>query len=232
MKIWVTSDTHYGHSNLCKATSKWADTSGCRDFPSIEKMNATIINGINKYVEPDDVLYHLGDWSFGGMENIWNFRKQLSVKKIHLVLGNHDEHIQNKKILPNCYLDDENEIRDGISPRKGKYEDERDDLWDCHAHWLFESIEYVNSFSVGKQKFFLSHYAHRVWDKSHKGVIHLYGHSHATLEDQPWGKSMDVGIDNAYRLFGEYRPFSLDEIVKLMGKREIKILDHHNFRTT
>ena len=41
-----------------------------------------------------------------------------------------------------------------------------------------------------------------------------------------WGKSMDIGVDNAYRLFGEYRPFSLDEIKKIMDDREHKMFHH------
>lgn len=70
---------------------------------------------------------------------------------------------------------------------------------------------------------FMSHYSHRVWEGAHKGVIHLWGHSHNGLSD--WGKSMDVGIDKAYALFGEYRPFSLDEIIKIMDKKDS--LEHH-----
>lgn len=76
-------------------------------------------------------------------------------------------------------------------------------------------------------KFCMFHYAQRIWNKSHHGAIHLYGHSHSKLEDQPWGRSMDVGIDNAFLLTGEYRPFSLEEILKIMEKREPKLVDHH-----
>lgn len=75
------------------------------------------------------------------------------------------------------------------------------------------------------------HYSMRVWNGSHKGFIHLYGHSHSSLEHAPWGKSMDVGVDNAYRLFGEYRPFSLKEVVEMMSKREIEFIDHHDKNT-
>lgn len=78
--------------------------------------------------------------------------------------------------------------------------------------------------------FHMSHYAHRVWPKSHRGSIHLYGHSHNTLEGTTWGKSMDVGIDSAYALTGEYKPFSLEEILKIMDSREIKFIDHHKER--
>lgn len=73
----------------------------------------------------------------------------------------------------------------------------------------------------------MSHYSHRVWNKSHHGSIHLYGHSHGTLEKYPWGKSMDVGVDNAYAMFGKWRPFEFEEIVSIMNKREIAFVDHH-----
>lgn len=76
-------------------------------------------------------------------------------------------------------------------------------------------------------KFCMMHYAMRIWNKSHHGAIHLYGHSHSKLEDSPWGRSMDVGVDNAYRLYGEYRPFSLSDVIDVMDKREAKLVDHH-----
>lgn len=71
----------------------------------------------------------------------------------------------------------------------------------------------------------------RVWYGSHKGFYHAYGHSHASLEKSPYGKSMDVGIDNAYKLTGEYRPFSVDEVVNLLDKRSIEFPDHHSPET-
>ncbi|MGU3340774.1 metallophosphoesterase [Methylobacterium mesophilicum] len=51
----------------------------------------------------------------------------------------------------------------------------------------------------------LSHYAHRVWPRMHRGDIHLYGHSHGTLPGT--AASTDVGVD----CFG-FRPVALDEI--------------------
>lgn len=46
---------------------------------------------------PDDTLYFLGDWSFGGFDNIVKFHDRLICKNIHLILGNHDHHILNNK---------------------------------------------------------------------------------------------------------------------------------------
>jgi len=75
------------------------------------------------------------------------------------------------------------------------------------------------------------HYAMRIWMGSHKGFFHTYGHSHSSLEHSPHGKSMDVGIDNAFKVLGEYRPFRLDEVVEILNKRNISFVDNHGKHT-
>lgn len=69
---------------------------------------------------------------------------------------------------------------------------------------------------------FLNHYPHAYWPGSHRGVRHLYGHVHSFREETldacfPGRRSMDVGLDNAYRLLGDYRPFSLEEVLQFTG---------------
>jgi calcineurin-like phosphoesterase family protein len=195
--IWITSDSHYGQKNIAGSFSSWK--SGYRDFGSIHEMNMALVSGINKYVKEDDILYHLGDWSFGGIHNIKIFRDSLCCKNIHLIRGNHDQHIVDKEVK---YLDT------SFNPID-----------------LFTSVQDVAQFKYGKQGFFLSHYSHRVWSGSHKGVIMLYGHSHSSIPD--FGRSMDVGVDVAYKKFGEYRPFSIDEIIEIMSIRDSHKIDHH-----
>ena len=74
--IWICSDPHYNHKNICRGTTNWRTTDNeipveqTRDFPTIERMNESILNGINWNVGQDDVLICLGDWSFGGFEFI------------------------------------------------------------------------------------------------------------------------------------------------------------------
>ena len=198
MNIWFTSDTHFGHTNIAGSKiSNWS--SGYRDFNSVHEMNMALVDGINKYVKEDDILYHLGDWSFGGVQNIFQFRNYIICKNIHLVLGNHDQHIIDKEI---------------------KYHDTT-----FNPIELFSSVQDVLTLDIGKTKIFLSHYSHRVWLGSHKGVIHLYGHSHGSIPD--YGKSMDVGVDVAFKKFGEYRPFNIGDITNIMSKRNIEKIDHH-----
>ena len=58
---------------------------------------------------------------------------------------------------------------------------------------LFEDIQDVMDIKVDGQYVFLSHYAHRVWPRSHYDSWHLYGHSHGNLG--MFGYSFDVGVD-------------------------------------
>lgn len=186
MNIWITSDTHYGHKNITgEEVSSW--TTGFRNFKSVQQMNEALIDSINKYVKEDDILYHLGDFAFGNIKTIKEFRESLICKNIHLILGNHDE-----------------EIEDSLELQK-----------------LFTSVGYVYTGYIGKQKFHLSHYAHRVWPGSHRNTIHLYGHSHGSIPD--YGKSMDVGVDT----HKEFRPYHINEIYSIMSKREVHKIDHH-----
>lgn len=207
--IWFTSDTHYHHKNIVRGTTSWLEDENkgihsvqrTRDFNTLEEHDETLIANFNSLVKENDEVWHLGDWSFGGHEQIKIFRDRLKCKNINLVFGNHDQHIE---------------------PLDSKYRS------------LFTSCQYVKQFHLkldstlsgkyGKQGFFLSHYGHRVWDKSHHGSIHLYGHSHGTLPGS--GRSMDVGVDT-HNLY----PYHLDEILDLMKDIPVNFVDHHSINT-
>jgi len=91
------------------------------------------------------------------------------------------------------------------------------------AQALFTSVEKWSIVTINKQRFFLIHYPMRAWDGSAHGTICLYGHSHGNMPD--YGMSMDVGVDVAFREFGEYRPFHIDEILQKFTER-INIYHH------
>lgn len=101
--VWLVSDTHFSHKNICRGVTDWRLPNGeiplhqTRDFTNIEIMNNVIVNNINQVVGQDDVLIHLGDWSFGGFDKIGEFWDRLVCKNIHLIFGNHDHHIINNR---------------------------------------------------------------------------------------------------------------------------------------
>lgn len=245
-KVWFTSDTHYGHKNIVAGVSDWSDKSGCRNFNTVEEMNAEIIEGINANVAAKDTLYHLGDWSFGGVDNIWNFRKQLRVRDIRLVLGNHDEHIVTNILLRNVIKWDEGkghiidlpkEIHKVFSRGQWLIDGKEtrtvakhigNDMPFVFAKQLFSSVDRAEEITVEGQKIILSHYAHRVWNGSHKGYWMLYGHSHGMLPEMGKFKTMDVGLDT----HPEFRPYSFTELKEIMKDRIALVdVDHHGANT-
>lgn len=199
--VWITSDTHFSHKNICRGVTSWRLPNGeipveqTRDFSTIEKMNTAIVNNINEVVGQDDILIHLGDWSFGGFEQIREFWDRLVCKNIHLILGNHDHHIDRN--------------RDG-------------------SQGLFKSVSHYNTLEIGDFKFQLMHYPISSWDGLNKGVMHLHGHCHLPTNKRfGLGKRMDVGMDG----HPEFRPYNLiREVVPLLNSRPIKSEmgdDHH-----
>lgn len=86
MTIWITSDWHFNHNKKFVYTP--------RGFESVWDMNEAIIERHNKIVEPDDIIYCLGDLCLGGgsSENLKQCKKMISSMKGHfkIILGNHD----------------------------------------------------------------------------------------------------------------------------------------------
>ena len=81
-KVFFTSDTHWGHANIlgfCK-----------RPFKNVEEMNYKLIENWNNKVPTDGIVFHLGDFAWGGYPFWKNIREQLN-GKIILIKGNHDE---------------------------------------------------------------------------------------------------------------------------------------------
>lgn len=217
---YFVGDYHFGHENIMKYCH--------RPFSSTKEMDAALIDNTNKIVGKQDVLYFQGDWSF---RNVESYRKALTCRNIHFILGNHDRE----------------PIRTYIN--------------------IFTTVKDLNNIKViyqgQKLEIVLCHYAMRVWNKSHHGAWHLYGHSHNTLPDDPRALAIDVGVDaTAQRLAGvnvigtvdsdfcdccghllrkpsiildkahllrpeDYRPLSLDEVGELMAKKSYSPPDYH-----
>lgn len=211
---WFMSDPHYMHKNLVYECSVWHDkeTSTRKGFKDEHHMSQHIVEQINKYVAEDDELYNLGDWSFGGIENIWNFRKQIVCKNIHFIPGNHDEHIIKNKILPNCKRDrlNPNLIVDGV-PNGEDY---------VQAQSLFKSYNSMMKIKIDHCEISMLHFPIECWTSrgGRENSIHLHGHMHGTSKEAlaRVPKRLDVGLDNALILLGEYRPFSWEEVKRIL----------------
>lgn len=87
MDIYVISDTHFNHNNICGVDGF---EEGRRIFPNAELMNQKIISSFNKKVSKEDHTYHLGDIALNAKkEEIHEFLCMMN-GSFEIVQGNHD----------------------------------------------------------------------------------------------------------------------------------------------
>lgn len=83
-RVFVVSDTHFGHANICKFTSNGAKL---RPWEEVSEMDRAMVENWNRVVRPSDKVYHLGDVAVP--------RRSLAILgSLHgdkvLIRGNHD----------------------------------------------------------------------------------------------------------------------------------------------
>jgi calcineurin-like phosphoesterase family protein len=216
---WFTADTHFLHSNIIKhchrlvfmtaeerAIMETGDSAAIKNLrisrETTTRMDEGELGSINQVVQPQDRLYILGDFCWTRNPAVYEtFRRQIQCKTVYLLWGNHDV--------------------------RGRHRAEVQCFSGTQDVLIFSS-----DYGGQRINIFLSHYAHAIWDKRHYGAWHLYGHSHGAAESwldsiMPGRLSMDVGVDNAYKLLGEYRPFSLAEIYAIMSK-QVPVVTHED----
>lgn len=99
MKTWITSDLHFGHSNIMRFCPR---TRG--HFRDVEHMNSEMIRIWNESVSPDDTVYILGDVAFTNAERAAAIMLSLNGKKI-LIKGNHDSKLIKDRRFQNCFAE-------------------------------------------------------------------------------------------------------------------------------
>jgi calcineurin-like phosphoesterase family protein len=156
-----------------------------------------LIEGINSFVDEHDTLWHLGDWAWGGSGGYYETCRRFRDRVVCRTVN---------LVWGNH---DRRTIRD-----------------------LFNQAHDQVEISVAGQKITLNHYAMAVWQDSHKGAWHFYGHSHSRAEEWldthlPGRRSIDVGVDNAARMLGMYRPWTFEELRALLDGRTGCAIDHH-----
>lgn len=195
MSTWISSDWHLGHKNIVLGQTDWEGEdrrSACRKFNTVEEHDEVILKNINDNVNKNDFIYFLGDFSFGGSDNIYKYRSLINCENIHFVFGNHDYHIKKNKVVktPKGYINSQN---------------------------LFLSCSDILEKKIGKDNLVFCHYPMRTWHKGRNAIM-LFGHCHGNLKQEYFNnfKTMDVGIDT----HNEFRPYHIDEIRQIMKNKD------------
>lgn len=194
MTIWFTSDTHFGHENIIR----YCD----RPFENVAHMDRELIASWNQCVCDNDTVYHLGDFTFGDEHKAREYFRCLNGRI--WVLGNAWHHDARWLSSVGWVGTSGKQAMPGLAP-----------FWSASHHQVhilpaLHVLEFpewgTKGHSLGVT---LCHYPLAVWDRSHYGAWHLYGHSHG--QHQNGGLSFDVGVD-----CNQYRPVSLGGVWRQM----------------
>jgi len=173
-----------------------------RPFTSVEEHDTQIIDAWNKTVSRSDTVVTVGDFS---MEGKYEDLRYKYIRHLHgniiWIKGNHDSGWMKQSKVP--------------FPVR---------------HLWHKQIREGDRRKGAKGPFLAcSHYPMRSWNRSQYGSFNLHGHCHGEIE--PWYNQMDVGIDNAYKIFGDHRPIELLQIVEII-KETNKGAKGHDYHAT
>ena len=196
-QIYFTSDEHFGHAPR-KDTGVGGVLKLCkRPFASLLEMRDVIIERHNKVVPPGrgTLTVHVGDWFWHTLtldEAIYIMDRMHG--RHAFMFGNHDEFL----VKYRTYFEQKLDFIHGENQAGG-----------------------AKIFHFNKHMLTVDHFARRVWQGSHRGHWHVYGHSHSGLPGL--GKSFDIGVDGH-----DFYPWSMEEIEAKMNSR----MQHHSIDNT
>ena len=144
------------------------------------------------HLDENDHLFFLGDLSFSK-----DVKKVIQLIaplrcKLYWVKGNHDHHLFDDTELAKRFV------------------------------WRGDLKEIFVQDGAERQLIVMCHYAMRVWNRSHRGAYHIYGHSHQSLPEDPKSLSFDAGCNG-----WDYEPINYDQVKKKMKSKVFTPIDHH-----
>lgn len=212
MKYYWTADTHFDHGNIMK----YCNRLGLSDFElkGLERERQDNRFKLRVSQESIDIM---NEYLLDGINSKVG-RDDVLIHNGDFCLNGKVQYFRSKIKCRNVYL-----IWGNHDRRKDFYN-------------LFSGTYDMYTLRVNNQEIVNCHYALAIWNKMHRGAIHCYGHSHSQAEEKlntlfPERRSMDVGVDNAYKILGKYAPFSFDEIMDLIGNRKGSYSDHHESKS-
>jgi calcineurin-like phosphoesterase family protein len=98
MKTYITSDLHWGHKNIMS----FCPVSRARFRNDVDYMNQAMVREWNDLIEPEDLVYILGDVAFMPAPKATEYMRRLNGRKI-LVQGNHDRKLLQDTGFRDCF---------------------------------------------------------------------------------------------------------------------------------
>ena len=194
--VFFTGDQHFGHARIIKFCN--------RPFKDVEEMDAEMVRRWNVVVEPDDTVYHLGDFTMEGYAFAQQMFAQLNGKvRILSLPWHHDRRWLAKAKTAPPHTQDKSYVHSQTFVRL------------LPPIEVIEVSRHGGTVPKGERplKITLCHYPMASWEASYHGAWSLHGHSHGEYDGG--GFMLDVGVDA-----WAFAPVSLDEVRTYMKGQE------------
>jgi len=105
MRNWFSADTHFGHQNIIEYCT--------RPYRDVDEMNQKLIENFNRLVQPNDVVFFLGDYLFhnspgGKIGEGLTIKAEEYIKALQgrwvFIKGNHDKSNGLKTCIEKVYI--------------------------------------------------------------------------------------------------------------------------------
>lgn len=181
--IYFTSDTHIDHYNIL--TPSYDD----RPFKDLSHMREELVSRHNEVVDPDDIVYHLGDLSMKH-ESVPYYLQRLHGVHI-LCAGNHDRCFRQEKYIEVYKEYGFAEVH--VEPIKVYFEELGQEVLLSHLPYKGDPAE-------------------KYHDKrpENQGLWHICGHVHTSWKVK--GKEINVGV-----MQWDYYPVSIPQIKEIVN---------------
>lgn len=217
--LYFCSDLHFFHKRICEFTER-------KKYTNTEQHTQWLIQQLNKHIAPNCDTYkstvlHLGDDFFScSLDECVNVIKQLNGDWWWLI-GNHSNYqrlteavdVVNKELGTNHRV-----------------------LGHYYEFMIVEKAKIRNQKDY-KKLVCLCHYPIESWNAMGRGSYHLMGHLHFNKIDHHTGQKMreipnrlDVGIDAAYGLLDEHKPFTWNEVKSIIRKERLEFEKRYNIK--
>ena len=211
--VFFTADTHFGHANIIRFCKRpWYNPKTDVERVKLERTvdGVGVVEEIERWVSPEIAEKRKREMDAA---LIYNWNAVVKPGDIVWHLGDYCMGYNEADFM--SYF---RQLNGSVILIKGNHD---------RLAWKFRDMFYghYNSYvetKINERAFTLCHYALRVWNKSHHGAWHLYGHSHGSLPDNPNSYSLDVGVD-----CHNYAPISFERVAALMAGNTFKPIDHH-----
>lgn len=206
-KIFFTGCSHFRH------TPPWHPSLyEQRGFSNIQDHDVWLLKEYQN-LPSDAIVFILGDFALNTTpDEVENIFSQIPCKKFYIE-GNHEGQVSKYYRRLMCVEYGSAGADFDVYPFTDKN----------------TNLTFLGSYSeiiVNGQFIVLSHFPFAIWNKSHHSGWNIHSHNHGSFKESlpefPFFKRLDVGIDVAKKIF------SFKDIQKIMAKKEIKQLDHHD----